>query len=136
MYVCIYICTYIHIYVCVIMYMYGAVCICYCVNMCASAHVFVCVCVCVCVCMHVHVWNKTKIYKYYFFSYSSTGNASQPIWLDNVECSTSTLDCIGNCASCPFVEDHNCGHFEDITVECGMSLHIVILHAHDVCSSW
>ena len=45
----------------------------------------------------------------------SRGNSSQPIWLDNVPCSFSDV-CLADCINCP--SDENCGHSEDVTVEC------------------
>ena len=45
----------------------------------------------------------------------SRGSSSQPIWLDNVPCSSSDV-CLADCINCP--SDENCEHFEDITVEC------------------
>ena len=45
----------------------------------------------------------------------SRGNSNQPIWLDDVPCSSSDV-CIADCINCPTNED--CGHSEDITVEC------------------
>ena len=45
----------------------------------------------------------------------SRGNSSQPIWLDNVPCSSSDV-CLADCINCP--SNENCEHYEDITVEC------------------
>ena len=56
------------------------------------------------------------------FCFSSTGNFSQSIWLDDVQCFFSTYNCIADCASCPSAEYHDCGHHEDVTIECGMLL--------------
>ena len=67
--------------------------------------------------MHVHVEFQA------INSIFSTGNSSQSIWLDNVNCASSSYNCIAKCASCPSAEYHNCGHNEDVTIECGMSLH-------------
>ena len=58
---------------------------------------------------------------YHYFSPSNIffcrqGSSSQPIWLDDVPCSSS-LPCIGDCvSSCPVA--HNCAHSEDITITC------------------
>ena len=44
------------------------------------------------------------------------GNSSQPIWLDDVPCSSS-LPCIADCVRfCPVT--HNCNHSEDVTITC------------------
>ena len=48
----------------------------------------------------------------------STGNASQPIWLDNVQCSSSSTSCLAYCETCPSSEYDDCTHSEDVTVEC------------------
>ena len=48
----------------------------------------------------------------------STGNVSQPIWLDNVQCIDSLLLCLADCETCPSSEYHDCSHSEDVTVEC------------------
>ena len=48
-----------------------------------------------------------------------SGAVSQPIWLDNVFCSTSTYTCLTNCASCPSYEYHDCSHEEDVVLDCG-----------------
>ena len=45
----------------------------------------------------------------------SRARANQPIWLDNVPCSSSDV-CLADCINCP--SDEDCGHPEDITVEC------------------
>ena len=58
-----------------------------------------------------------KEYDSIFNLFFSTGNASQPIWLDNVQCSSSSTSCLAYCETCPS-EYANCGHYEDITVEC------------------
>ena len=52
------------------------------------------------------------------FILSSTGNWSQKIWLDDVDCYTSSHNCIADCAGCPSAEYDDCSHSEDITVEC------------------
>ena len=48
----------------------------------------------------------------------STGNVSQPIWLDNVQCIDYLLLCLADCETCPSSEYHDCSHSEDVTVEC------------------
>ena len=35
-------------------------------------------------------------------------------------CYSSTYNCITDCAGCPSVEYHDCGHHQDVTVECSM----------------
>ena len=49
----------------------------------------------------------------------SSGSNSQPIWLDNVQCSNSYSSCLSTCEQCPYSEYHNCVHSEDVTLECG-----------------
>ena len=63
----------------------------------------------------VHNTYKITIYFYIFFS---TGNSSQPIWLDNVQCFNSSTSCLADCETCPSSEYHDCVHSEDITIEC------------------
>ena len=58
--------------------------------------------------------NYDSIFNLFF----STGNISQPIWLDNVQCSSSSISCLAYCEACPYSEYANCHHSEDITVEC------------------
>ena len=53
---------------------------------------------------------------YYFYSY---GSNSQPIWLDNVQCTSSSTSCLAYCEGCPSHEYHNCVHNEDVSLECG-----------------
>ena len=48
----------------------------------------------------------------------STGNDSQPIWLDNVQCVNSSTSCLAYCETCPSSEYANCVHSKDVTVEC------------------
>ena len=52
-----------------------------------------------------------------FTLFFSTGNVSQPIWLDNVQCSSSSTSCLAYCETCPSFEYANC-HSQDVTVEC------------------
>ena len=59
-----------------------------------------------------------KEYDSMFNLFFSTGNASQPIWLDNVQCFSSSTSCLADCETCPSSEYHDCTHSEDITVEC------------------
>ena len=55
-----------------------------------------------------------------------TGTSSQPIWLTNVFCSSSVADyisCLATCGStCPSSQVSNCGHSEDMTLECGKNV--------------
>ena len=51
--------------------------------------------------------------------FSSYGSSSLPIWLDNVRCTSSSTSCLANCESCPSSQYHNCGHSEDVSLECG-----------------
>ena len=60
-----------------------------------------------------------EIYQIFLFLFLSTGNESQAIWLDDVECAIGEV-CITSCQRCPTAEQHNCLHTEDITVKCGM----------------
>ena len=47
------------------------------------------------------------------------GNASQPIWLDDVVCGLEPQDCITNCKQCPSDRyQHNCVHGKDLTISC------------------
>ena len=54
------------------------------------------------------------------YPHNSRGVTSQPIWLDDVVCRSSTYSCLRSCQMCPASQDHNCVHSEDVTVECGM----------------
>ena len=65
--------------------------------------------------MHTKTAKEYDSISYLFFS---TGNISQPIWLDNVQCFSSSTSCLAYCETCPSSEYDNCGHYEDITVEC------------------
>ena len=47
----------------------------------------------------------------------STGE-TQPIWFDDVQCGLTTFYCLTDCQSCPSAEDHDCIHFEDVTLDC------------------
>ena len=53
-----------------------------------------------------------------FFLFFSTGNISHPIWLDDVQCFSSSKSCLAYCETCPSYEYTNCVHSEDVTVEC------------------
>ncbi len=70
--------------------------------------------------IHRHSRLKCYIIILYYFSIClySTGNSTQPIWFDNVHCSTPNLKCLANCIKCPSSEVHNCVHSKDITLEC------------------
>uniref|UniRef100_A0A1X7VFW6 SRCR domain-containing protein n=1 Tax=Amphimedon queenslandica TaxID=400682 RepID=A0A1X7VFW6_AMPQE len=46
------------------------------------------------------------------------GSSSQPIWLDNVICTSSTSTCLAYCESCPSSQYHNCIHSEDVALGC------------------
>ncbi|XP_019849174.1 PREDICTED: deleted in malignant brain tumors 1 protein-like isoform X2 [Amphimedon queenslandica] len=46
------------------------------------------------------------------------GSSSQPIWLDNVICSSSSYSCLATCESCPATQYHNCGHSQDVALGC------------------
>ena len=70
-----------------------------------------------------------RIHNFKNFYHYSTGNTSQSIWLDDVDCSTSMYNCISDCAGCPSVEYHNCDHYQDVTVECSMLNTILFLVA-------
>ena len=52
-----------------------------------------------------------------FTLFFSTGNVSQPIWLDKVQCSSSSTSCLAYCETCPSFEYANC-HSQDVTVVC------------------
>ena len=52
-----------------------------------------------------------------------TGNSSQPIWLTNVPCISSSTSCLATCgSSCPSSQVSNCVHNEDVTLECGKNV--------------
>ena len=53
-----------------------------------------------------------------YFLYSD-GLSSQPIWLDNVQCTSSVTNCLAYCENCPSYEYHDCSHSEDVSLECG-----------------
>ena len=55
---------------------------------------------------------------YLFVFNFSRGNASQPIWLDNLYCGHTDKTCIGYCQTCPSKETTDCSHSEDLTVQC------------------
>ena len=35
-----------------------------------------------------------------------------------MQCGLTTFYCLTNCQSCPSAEDHDCFHFEDVTLDC------------------
>ena len=51
--------------------------------------------------------------------------STKPIWFDNINCSY-TYSCIRSCQMCPSSENHNCGHSEDIKIECGKLAKLMI----------
>ena len=53
----------------------------------------------------------------YFATYNRAGNATQPIWLDNVHCA-EVQSCITTCQMCPERQDHDCAHTEDVVIRC------------------
>ena len=64
-------------------------------------------------------WSHYYIVCYvHYYSTCSTGNSSQSIWFDDLDCPSSTYNCIGNCAGCPSTGVYFCDHYEDITIEC------------------
>ena len=71
----------------------------------------------------MYVWDEVlqQIYniKLHTRFFSSDGSSSLPIWLDNVRCTSSSISCLANCESCPSSQYHNCGHSEDVSLECG-----------------
>ncbi|XP_019849178.1 PREDICTED: deleted in malignant brain tumors 1 protein-like isoform X2 [Amphimedon queenslandica] len=52
-----------------------------------------------------------------YVSGNFAGPSSQPIWLNNVTCS-STSNCLATCESCPATQYHNCGHNRDVVLGC------------------
>ena len=51
---------------------------------------------------------------------SSEGNIDQPIWMDDILCSTDEEVCLQSCQKCPSTNhDVDCTHLEDIAVSCG-----------------
>ena len=59
------------------------------------------------------------MFKIMCYSLYSNGLNSQPIWLDNVQCTSSSTRCLAYCEVCPSYEHHNCVHNEDVSLECG-----------------
>ena len=59
------------------------------------------------------------MFKIMCYSLYSNGLSSQPIWLDNVQCTSSSTKCLAYCEGCPSYEHHNCVHNEDVSLECG-----------------
>ena len=47
------------------------------------------------------------------------GLSSQSIWLDALYSCSSLDRCLSSCQVCPAWENHNCVHYEDVTLECG-----------------
>jgi hypothetical protein len=65
------------------------------------------------VCQHLGYTNAVS-----FSQFGPYGNnTNQPIWLDNVRCS-SVQSCLSLCQMCPEKEWHDCVHAEDITIQC------------------
>ena len=60
----------------------------------------------------------TKEYESISNLFFSTGNISQPIWLDNVQCFDPSTSCLAYCETCPSYEYTDCVHSEDVTIEC------------------
>ena len=54
------------------------------------------------------------------------GLSSQSIWFDALHHCSSSNRCLTSCQVCPTRENHNCVHFEDVTLECGTELFIKI----------
>ena len=65
-----------------------------------------------------------------FYQLHSRGSGR--IWLDNVACS-SFDSCLRSCEMCPSSEYHNCGHSEDVTIECGKSLQLCNPDSEKTC---
>ena len=63
----------------------------------------------------IYLYKGHDLYLYHNVHCCSRGSSSQPIWLDDVSCSSSHA-CLADCINCP--SDENCGHSEDVTVEC------------------
>ncbi len=51
--------------------------------------------------------------------YYRTGNASDPIWIRAISCSSSSEKCFIDCTQCPLSPITGCSHSEDITLDCG-----------------
>ena len=49
----------------------------------------------------------------------SAGSSSQPIWLGNVRCASSSTKCLVYCESCPSSQYLNNNHSKDVSLECG-----------------
>ena len=56
-----------------------------------------------------------------YSSYYSAGSSSQPIWLDNIICNSSS-NCLAYCESCPATQYHNCRHSQDVALGCGKQI--------------
>lgn len=63
-------------------------------------------------------------------SFSTFGQGSGNIWLDNVGCS-GTEDCLGNCTHNGWGV-HNCAHFEDAGVRC-TGTYAYFIKLYEVC---
>ena len=69
---------------------------------------------------HLSMYVNLKLNQIIYFR---TGTSSQPIWLTNVPCSSSYTSCLATCGStCPSSQVSNCGHSEDMTLECGKNV--------------
>jgi hypothetical protein len=56
----------------------------------------------------------------YDYDSSIRGDPGQPIWFNNVSCS-SLETCLSSCQNCPTNENRDCAHSEDITLQCHSS---------------
>ena len=51
--------------------------------------------------------------------YFSAGSSSQPIWFNNLQCTSSYTKCLTYCEKCPSSQYYSCDHSEDVSLECG-----------------
>ena len=74
------------------------------------------------VCSQIGDYNGAVTYN----SRAPFGEGSGSIWMDDVACTGNEL----NLFDCTFTESHNCGHSEDVAVECN-SKYLYFLHSTD-----
>ncbi|XP_011405883.1 PREDICTED: neurotrypsin-like [Amphimedon queenslandica] len=60
------------------------------------------------------------------------GSDSQPIWLNNVDCTSSSL-CFAYCQSCPSSQSSSCGHSQDVALGCEFDSTYTSTHILSTC---